>query len=123
LSSGVNLIQNKERVVLMSKYNKLAEDLIEAREASIEAGKGDDGGAANLDRVFLRLPRWREDKVLETIKKAGLYCRAKTDWIGSGYMISPVSCGMGNSRARAMEAMKKVLSEKGYDVLGYYQMD
>jgi hypothetical protein len=107
----------------MSKYDKLAQDLIEAREASIEAGKGEDGGSANFDSVFLRLPHWREEKVLEAIKKAGLYCVGKTKWIGAGYLISPVGCGIGNSRTRAMEAIKNVLAEKGYDVLGYYQMD
>ena len=36
----------------MTKYDKLAKDLIEAREASIEAGKSEDGGTANLDSVF-----------------------------------------------------------------------
>lgn len=107
----------------MSKYDSLAKDLIESRQASIEAGKGDDGGTANLDSVFLGLPRWREDKVLEAIKKAGLYCTAKTQWIGTGYLISPVGCGQGNSRARAMQAMKKILTDKGYDVLGYYRAD
>lgn len=107
----------------LSKYDKLTKDLIEAREACIEAGKGEDGGTANLDSVFLTLPRWREEKVLEAIRKAGLYSRCKTKWIGEGYMISPIKCGQGNSRARAMEAMKKVLSKKGYDVLGFYQMD
>lgn len=107
----------------MSKYNKLTKDLIEAREASVEAGKGDDGGSANLDSVFLTLPHWREKQVLEAIQRAGLYCTSKTKWIGEGYLISPVGCGQGNSRARAMKAMKKILDEKGYDVIGYYQMD
>ncbi|SHJ64883.1 hypothetical protein SAMN05444401_3568 [Clostridium amylolyticum] len=107
----------------MSKYNKLTKDLIEASAASTEAGKGEDGGTANLDSVFLRLPNWREEKVIEAIKRAGLYCIGKTQWIGEGYMISPICCGQGNSRARAMQAMKKVLTDKGYDVLSYYQMD
>lgn len=107
----------------MNKYDKLTEDLIEARKASIEAGKSEDGGTANLDCIFLRLPHWREDKVLEAIKKAGLYCKRKTQWVGMGYLISPVGCGQGNSRARAMQAMKQVLLNKGYDVLGYYQID
>lgn len=51
----------------MSKYDKLVQDLIEARQASIEAGKGEDGGSVNFDRVFLQLPRWREED--EYIKK------------------------------------------------------
>lgn len=104
-------------------YKKLQDTLKKAREASIEAGKGEDGGTANLDCVFLRLPHARGDKVLEAIRNAGLYCRKKTKWMGVGYMISPVGCGIANSRARAMEAMKKVLEDNGYDVTGYYQMD
>ncbi|SKC62150.1 hypothetical protein [Maledivibacter halophilus] len=104
-------------------YKKLNNSLIKARKASMKAGNIEDGGTANLDCVFLRLPRAREDKVLETIKGAGLYCRGKRKWIGNGYMISPVGCGIANSRNRAMEAMKKSLEDDGYDVLPYYQMD
>jgi hypothetical protein len=104
-------------------YQKLKNSLIKAREASIEAGKGEDGGTANRDCVFLRLPRAREEKVLATIKGAGLYCRCKSRWIGNGYMIHPAGSGQGNSRARAVEVMKKVLEDDGWDVLGYYQMD
>ena len=97
--------------------------MIEAKEVSIEAGKGEDGGTCNVDSVFLRLPYWKEKKVVEAINKAGFYCRGKTEWIGQGYMISPVGCGQANSRTRAMEAIMKVLGNKGYDVHGYYQMD
>lgn len=107
----------------MNKYDKLAEDLREAKEAGIEAAKGEDGGSANLDCIFLVLPRWKEEKVLEAIKESGLYCLGKTSWIGTGYMIDPVGCGIGNSRYRAVQTMAKVLEGKGYDMLIYYQMD
>jgi hypothetical protein len=60
----------------------LLKSLEKARIAGIEAAKGDDGGSANMDSVFLRVPRAREEKVLETIQKAGLYClhKSKMAW-------------------------------------------
>uniref|UniRef100_A0AAE9Q0J9 Uncharacterized protein n=1 Tax=Paenibacillus polymyxa TaxID=1406 RepID=A0AAE9Q0J9_PAEPO len=54
-----------------------------------------------MDKVFLRLPRARETKVLEAIKEAGLYCRGKRRWIGEGYMLS-VSKGQVNQRDKAV---------------------
>ena len=104
-------------------YKKLEQDLIKAKDAGIEAGKSEDGGSANMDCVFLKLPRAREVKVIEAIKRSGLHCRQKVKWIGYGYMISPIACGQGNSRYRAMEAMKKSLKDDGYDVLGFYRAD
>ncbi len=112
-----------KEVKQIDKYDKLTQDLVKAKETGIEAGKGDDGGTANLDSVFLTLPYWRENKVIQAIKNAGLFCSGKIKWIGYGYLISPVGCGQGNSRARAMEAMRKVLRDDGYDVLGFYRMD
>lgn len=104
-------------------YKKLEQDLIKAKEASIQAGTGDDGGSANMDSVFLILPRAREKKVLEAIKNAGLFCRERIHWVGSGYLIPPCGCGQGNSRNRAMEAMKQSLKDSGYEVLGFYKVD
>jgi len=107
----------------LNKYKKLAQDLTQARVLGAEAGKGDDGGSANQDAAFLKLPRWNESMVLNAIAEAGLYCTHKTKWIGYGYLINPVGCGQGNSNARGMEAIKKHLKECGYDVLGFYKMD
>ena len=104
-------------------YEKLTTDLIKAKNKAKEAAKGEDGGTANSDSVFIILPRAREVKVLDAICSAGLHCTGKTYWIGNGYLISPPGGGQGNSRARAMEAMTESLKEDGYDVLGYYQMD
>lgn len=107
----------------MSKYDKLTKDLIKAREAAIEAAKGEDGGSANLDTMTIRLPRYREDKVIEAVEAAGLYTRGRTQWIGTRYFIGPPGCGQGNSRYRAVQAMKNVMEEEGWDVLVYYQAD
>lgn len=105
-------------------YKKLLESLIKARIAGTEAAKGDDGGSANLDSVFLELPRYREEKVLSVIQDAGLSCTHKSKWLGSyGYLISPVGCGQGNSRYRAVQAMVKSLSEDGFQAMQFYMID
>lgn len=106
----------------MDKYKKLENDLREAYEIAKEAATGDDGGAANLDATFLKLKGWREDKVLEAIRKAGLYCRGKTKWIGTGYMIN-TGGGQGNDRVRVRNKFLSILREKGYEVLAFDQMD
>lgn len=105
-------------------WNKLVTDLREANAAAKAAADAiDDGGSANLDSVFLRIPRQREEKVLQAISDAGLYCRRKREWIGAGYMITPTCGGQANKRAKAVEVMKKELNDRGWDALGFYQMD
>jgi hypothetical protein len=105
-------------------YNKLLESLSKARKAGIEAAKGDDGGSANLDSVFLEVPYCREEKVLEIIQKAGLFCGHKIKWIGSyGYLISPAGCGQGNSRYRAVQAMVESLKKDGFQAMPFYMTD
>ncbi|SCG82682.1 hypothetical protein DW1_1109 [Proteiniborus sp. DW1] len=104
-------------------YKKLTEDLIMAKQAAEEAAKGEDGGTANLDTMTIKLPRANENKVIEAVKKAGLYTRGKSEWIGPRFFISPPKCGQGNSRNRAVEAMAKVMREAGWGILVYYQMD
>jgi hypothetical protein len=102
-------------------WNKLVIDLKESNElAKAAADSVDDGGTCNLDSVFLRIPRRREEKVLQAIKDAGLYCRAKRKWIGTGYMITPISGGQANKRSKAVEVMKKELNDRGWDVIGFY---
>lgn len=43
---------------------------------------GDDGGSANLDYLTISLPRLKEEKVIDAVKKAGLWTRGKQNWIG-----------------------------------------
>lgn len=106
----------------MNKYEKLEKDIREAYEEARKATTGEDDGSANLDSTFLRLKGWRENKVLEAISNAGLYCSGKITWIGTGYMIS-VGLGQGNDRVRARNKFLKVLESKGYDVIAYDRMD
>ena len=108
----------------MMDYEKLIEDLRTADSLASELIKGmDDGGSANLDSVFLKIPRLREKKVLEAIKSAGLYCRTKTEWIGKGYMITPNGVGQGDTRTKAVEVMKDKLNELGWDVIIFHKSD
>ena len=93
-----------------------------ATEAGEIAARGEDGGTANLDTVTLSLPSANEKKVIEAVRAAGLHTRGKREWIGPRYFIN-VPGGQGNSNVRAVEAMKKVLTEAGWDVLIYRQID
>lgn len=109
---------------MATDYNKLIEDLKAANKVASEAAAAsDDGGTANLDSVFLTLPRAREVKVLEAIQTAGLYCRGKRKWIGEGYRITPTSGGQGNKRAKGVEVMAKELRDRGWNALVFYKMD
>ena len=111
------------REVIKIDYAKLTNDLIQAKNAAIDAAVGDDGGSANLDTMTISLPRAREKKVLDAIKDAGLYCQGKSEWIGPRYFIQPPAGGQGNSRVRAVDAMAKVMKVAGYDVLVYHRTD
>lgn len=104
-------------------YTKLTEDLKASHNASKDATEFTvDGGAANLDKVFLALPRAHEAKVLEAIKAAGLYCRGKRRWIGDGYMLT-VSKGQGDVNTKAVSVFVAEMERRGYQVLAYRQMD
>lgn len=104
-------------------YEKFTNDLIEAKEKALESVISDDGGSANLDRLAISLPQLKEEKVVEAIKKAGLWTSGKCNWIGKRYFISAPHGSQGNDNTRQIEAMRDYLKEKGYDVLIYYQMD
>lgn len=43
-------------------WNKLVDDLKIAKGIAEEASKGEDGGTANLDYVYIKLPRAREKR-------------------------------------------------------------
>lgn len=104
-------------------YEKLTKDLIKAREAAEEVAEGEDGGTANLDCMTLKLKGYREQKVIEAVKAAGLYTRGKRNWIGTRYFISPPKSGQGNARVRQVRAMCRAMDKLGYDVLMFEQMD
>jgi hypothetical protein len=104
-------------------YERLTNDLIQAKEAAIKVAKGDDGGTVNLDCMTLSIPRAREAKVLEAVKASGLYCRGKRHWIGPRYFIGPPGCDQGNARVRQVQAMAEVMRQAGWDVLVYEKAD
>lgn len=105
-------------------WQKLIQDLRDANQAAkAAADKSDDGGSANLDSVFLRIPRQREVAVLKAIQEAGLYCREKSQWIGAGYFIDPQSGGQGNKNFIAVSVMTEHLQRNGWDALDFRKMD
>jgi hypothetical protein len=113
----------------MNRYDKLAKDLEKAAEAGIrkmEMQDGD-GGASNFDRTYLRLPRWREEKVKKAAEKAGLWAEKRTSgMLGTRFSIGlPDEAGkyQGNKRTAAAEGMWEVLKDLGYDGGVYYHMD
>lgn len=109
---------------MATNYDKLAADLNHANQVACQAVREiEDGGTANRDAVFLRIPRAREVAVLDAIRIAGLYCRGKSQWLGQGYFISPTSGGQGDKRAKAVEVMAKTLNDLGWDALTFEQMD
>lgn len=106
----------------MNKYEKLTEDLKEAYTEALRTKTNDDGGTANLDKTFLTLKNWKENRVLDAIKKAGLYCRRKTQWLGAGYMID-TGGGQGNNNTRVRDKFLNILESKGYDVVPFDKID
>jgi len=105
-------------------WDKFIKDLRESNDLAKAAAEAiPDGGSANLDSVFLSVPRQSERKVLEAIRKAGLYCRSKRRWIGEGYMINPNSGGQADKRCKAVTVMYKELAGRGWDVLTYRKVD
>lgn len=107
-------------------FSKLTTDVTEALQKGTEAANAtDDKGACNFDGVILKLPRVREDKVIDALEDAGIVCWGRESYgvHGTGFMIRPTSEGQGNKRMVASEAIGKHLREVGYSVSQYYQMD
>ncbi|PAD73955.1 hypothetical protein [Paenibacillus campinasensis] len=105
-------------------WNKIVTDLREANAAATAAASAiADGGSANLDAVFLKLPRQREEKVLQAISEAGLYCRGKREWIGSGYMVVPTCGGQGDRRALSVTVMCDELRDRGWRAIPFRKVD
>jgi hypothetical protein len=106
-------------------FEKLEIDLREANRIAVErTALMDDGGTANQDSCFLVIKGANEQKVLDAIKAAGLYCRNKSDWRRSkGYFISPKTGGQGNKRNKGVEIMSEYLSACGWGCFNFYRMD
>lgn len=88
------------------------------------AGFVDDGGTCNLDGVFLRLPRFNEDKTLEVISASGLSgFKHTSNYFGTGFLIGLYGVGQARKNEVAAETMYKFLAAKDYDVSQWQQMD
>lgn len=97
--------------------------LAEAVAKAIEAGKAaadatlDDGGTANLDRVYLYdLKGWK----VEAMKSAGIDCWKSAP--GEFHLSAPFN-GQGNRRYAGVQAMYKSLKAAGVACSVYYCMD
>lgn len=98
-------------------------DLAHAVAKAVEAGKAaaeaceDDGGTANLDRVYLYdLTRMK----VETLKAAGIDCYKSAP--GEFHLSAPFG-GQGNRRYAGVQAMYKSLKADGIACSVYYCMD
>jgi len=113
-----------EPAVLTGRYAKLRDDLKDALEVgkAVEDSAGKDYGTCNFDGTGVYLIRWNHDLVRQAAKEAGTYAHG---WeIGSGWWVfSPVTHSQGNPRTMNAEAVTASMGNKGYKVLGYYQMD
>ena len=100
-----------------NNWNKLIEDLKVAKKLAREASKWEDGGTANLDYVYIRLPYARERKVKEVLEEAGLYVsKVSHPYYGMHFKIVGVCGGQGNANIRANNAVKDYLKSQGWEV-------
>lgn len=107
----------------MTKYEKLTEDLIAAKNHAEQFADTEDGGTCNFDSAALFLPRWNTAKTEEAFKKAGLRTSKWTLWGTTYYLVLGCYSGQANRRTQMAEAVCKYLKNLGYDASMYYQMD
>ena len=94
---------------------------------AIEAGKvaaaaaPDDGGSANLDRVYLRVSLLRE----KTLHDAGLqgWMQSASTYHARAFHLTAPFDGQGNRRYAGVQAMYKSLIAESVDCGVRYQMD
>jgi hypothetical protein len=102
-------------------------ELVAAVARAIEAGKAaaeavpDDGGSANLDRVYIKTGLLRE----KTLDKAGItgWMQRATTYHARAFHLSAPFSGQGNRRYAGVQAMYKSLKDDGIDCGVWYQMD
>jgi hypothetical protein len=105
-------------------FAKLTTDVTAAMEAGQQvADATEDNGTCNMDGVLLRIPRIKEANVVAALAAAGVNTdKNNWGWHGIGYMINP-PWGQAEKRSRACDAIRKHLTESGYEVSGFYMMD
>lgn len=93
---------------------------IEAGKAAAEAAP-DDGGTANLDRVYVRVGLLHE----KTLDEAGItgWMQRATTYHARAFHLSTPFPGQGNRRYAGVQAMYKSLKSEGIDCGVWYQMD
>ena len=93
---------------------------IDAGKAAADAAP-DDGGSANLDRVYIRVGLLREG----TLDKAGIvgWMQAATTYHARAFHLGAPFDGQGNRRYAGVQAMYKSLKAEGVECGVWYQMD
>ncbi|MBA4359295.1 MAG: hypothetical protein C0411_00970 [Pseudomonas sp.] len=102
-------------------------ELAAAVARAIDAGKlaaaaaHDDGGSANLDRVYIRVGLLRE----KTLQNAGFegWMQSATTYHARAFHLSAPFSGQGNRRYAGVQAMYKSLQAEGVDCGVWYQVD
>lgn len=108
----------------MNTTEKLIEDLSAARAAADLVAPGDDGGTCNMDSCVLRLRKKQKGLSVEAaFLAAGLSGWYEGSGFWRGWFITAPHGGQANMRTRQVEAIGRVLRERGWDVGMYYQMD
>lgn len=93
---------------------------IEAGTVAAEAAP-DDGGSANLDRVYIHAGLLREG----TLQKAGIqgYMQSASTYHARAFHLGAPFGGQGNRRYAGVQAMYKSLKADGVECGVWYQMD
>jgi hypothetical protein len=79
----------------------------------------DDGGTCNMDSALLIVGR-KSRKVEEAVKAGGGMAFHRR---GRGYILSPRVRAQGFARTAAAKALRDTLTEAGFDMGMWYQMD
>ena len=110
-------------IVTKEKLPELASAVaraIDAGKAAAEAAPND-GGSANLDRVYLRVGLLRE----KTLHDAGLegWMQSASTYHARAFHLNAPFPGQGNMRYAGVQAMYKSLIAEGVDCGVWYQVD
>ncbi len=104
-------------IVLSKSYEKLTEDLVQARTAAEKVAIGEDSGEICLESLAIKIPHAKANDVINAINKAGLTTYGAQVIDKMRYFIIGIKkCGYRSSRHRAIEKLHKEMLSRGYIV-------
>jgi hypothetical protein len=107
-------------------YAKLVVDLkaaVGAAQVAAEAWAHGDGGSANRDCPFLKIPGARKVRVEAALAAAGVRGSRISSSLWRGWMLYLPSHGQGDLRAVATKAAADLLRERGWNACVFYKLD